>query len=318
MIPYFQKSKQPADNEIVVIRYIKPDRSPLCCYNVGDIAGWPRRVATRLIEQRFAELYDAGAGPGKPVETSVHLPEPWEENGDWVAFNRPLSQRLIELAEAKLKLGAERAAINVQIAQREERRERLLADDRSEKEILGLDSEFDALHVKLEKIDAQVRFIEAEILRASEAQIIEKWRVVNEKRLAAAREYAEALSKVQQAYIEFCRAREPTLSPEFRAPFIPPLAMCRPSRRSIRRSFSASKSRRSKTSSARATRRHNRDLKSRIWARSNERQSMCLNCDKPKTLRVLPGSPTATPGAQRGKALNLCFKNQDLPPHARH
>jgi hypothetical protein len=125
------------------------------------------------------------------------------------------SARLAELAEAKLRLAEERAAIERQLASRDERRERMLADDKPEKEILALESEFDALHVKIEKIAAQQRYLDVEVLTATEVQTRQRWLVVHDRRLEAARQYAEALGTAQEAYIAFSAARAETLAPEF-------------------------------------------------------------------------------------------------------
>src|SRR5262245_10855588 len=97
----------------------------------------------------------------------------------------------------------------------------MLADDKPERDIIALDSEHDELHIRLEKLDAQVRFIEAEIVRATEAQTLERWLAVNENRLSAARKYADALAKAQDAYRNFCEARQPTLAPEFKSIYVP-------------------------------------------------------------------------------------------------
>jgi hypothetical protein len=87
MIPFFNKSEKPGDDELVLVEYIKPDRSPLACYNIGDIAGWPRPIAEKLIAQGFAILHDAGKGLGKVNPDLIkHLPEAWETN-DWGAFH---------------------------------------------------------------------------------------------------------------------------------------------------------------------------------------------------------------------------------------
>lgn len=135
--------------------------------------------------------------------------------------SKPHSARFAELREAKVRLASERAEIEAKLASREERREAMLADDKPEREILALDSECDALHVKLEKLNAQLRFVDAEIAKTIDSQTLEQWRAVNERRLEAARRYAGVLATVQEAYIDFCEARNETLEPKFSSLYYP-------------------------------------------------------------------------------------------------
>jgi hypothetical protein len=127
------------------------------------------------------------------------------------------SARLAELAEAKLRLAGERAAIEKQLSQRDDRREKMLVEDRSAKEILGLDVECDELHVALEKVAAKERFLDHEAARASEAETLSEWIAVNDRRLESARRYAESLHATQQAYLDFSQVRQEALSPQYRA-----------------------------------------------------------------------------------------------------
>jgi hypothetical protein len=90
VIPFF-KPERPGDDEIILVRFIKADRSPKCVYNEGDIAGFEAEIAQKLIAQGFAVLHDAGKGLGKVNPDLVtHLPEPWQTN-DWGMF--PAAQK---------------------------------------------------------------------------------------------------------------------------------------------------------------------------------------------------------------------------------
>lgn len=82
----FFRTQVPAADDLVLVKFVRADRSPLCVYLPGDIAGFDKETAKKLVEQGFAELADVGKGPGVPNQDLVrHLPEP-HETGDWGAF----------------------------------------------------------------------------------------------------------------------------------------------------------------------------------------------------------------------------------------
>ena len=86
---------------MVIVEYIRNDRTPQCCYSVGDVAGYNKTVSDALIAQGFVRLYDAGNGPGRPVQKSVHLREPWENEHDpvWLARSKSVDGALSAQAE---------------------------------------------------------------------------------------------------------------------------------------------------------------------------------------------------------------------------
>jgi hypothetical protein len=92
MISFF-KAENPGGDEIILVRFIKADRSPKCVYNEGDIAGFETEIAQKLIAQGFAVLHDAGKGLGKVNPDLIkHLPEAWETN-DWGALQAAISKK---------------------------------------------------------------------------------------------------------------------------------------------------------------------------------------------------------------------------------
>jgi hypothetical protein len=125
--------------------------------------------------------------------------------------------RLRELGAVKEKLIAERAAVEKELSGHAERRSAMILSDKSEKEILAFEALFDELQIKLEKIGEQISFVDSEVAKASEAQAFSRWLIIHDRRLDAARQYAEALAEVQRVYLLFCQVRAQSLAPEFRS-----------------------------------------------------------------------------------------------------
>lgn len=79
--------------DTVLIEYLRQDRANNGCFNTGDLAGWPRPVANKLVAQGFAKLHDAGKGPGVPnMDLNVpHAREEWEGDDSPVWDKRKVS-----------------------------------------------------------------------------------------------------------------------------------------------------------------------------------------------------------------------------------
>ena len=84
----------------VLIEYLRQDRATGGCFNTGDVAGWPKPVADKLVAQGFAKLHDAGKGPGVPnMDLSIpHAREEWENDENPVWLKR---KALVEKAMTK-------------------------------------------------------------------------------------------------------------------------------------------------------------------------------------------------------------------------
>jgi len=65
-----------------LVRYLRSDRTSNGVMNEGDVAGVPDHVAGKLVTQGFAELFDAGKGPGVPILGTPHVREAWEGEDD--------------------------------------------------------------------------------------------------------------------------------------------------------------------------------------------------------------------------------------------
>ena len=90
--------------DLMLVKFIKSDRSPGGIYNPGDVAGFEPWVAKKLIAQGFAELHDCGKGPGKINPSAiVHLREPWEKEDDEAWLKR---KPQVDEALARKKRGA--------------------------------------------------------------------------------------------------------------------------------------------------------------------------------------------------------------------